>query len=177
MTVNSSSAQPSGSWPAGPAAGPTPPGFGPQPPAGWPASGPGPAYPGAAAMMCRHCGASPAAPVTFRLHQGVLVLMRFHKMEGPFCRGCGTSFFREMTARTLWQGWWSPLSLVLFTPFTLIANRVALGKVNRLPEPTGGHVRLQTGAPVLKRATSLAVLLPVAWLIWVIANIINDVTS
>ncbi|MEU9105660.1 hypothetical protein AB0D54_15020 [Streptomyces xanthophaeus] len=191
MTASSTSPQAGGPRPADAAANQTPSGFGPPPPTGWQAPAPGShpyaPYPGtgtgqapspyAGAIPCRHCGAAPAVPVTFRLHQGLLIMMRFHKMEGPFCRECGTAYFRELTARTLWQGWWSPFSLVLFTPFTLISNRVALAKVNRLPEPSGGGPRPRVGLPVLRRPTSLVVLLPIAWAIWVIANIINDVTS
>ncbi|WP_242587123.1 hypothetical protein [Streptomyces sp. MST-110588] len=117
--------------------------------------------------------------MTFRAHQGVLLWMRFSSLQGPFCRPCGTAVFREMTGKTLWQGWWSPLSLVLFTPGTLIINGVALARINKLSAPVPGQPgqQLQPGTPVLRRPTSLAVILPLIWAGWVIANIINDLTS
>lgn len=157
-------------------------GFGP-PSAGW-GTVPGQAVPPGAhgaqpVVQCRACGGWPAARVTFRRHQGVLLMMRFHRIDGPFCRNCATVVYREETAGTLWQGWWSPLSLVLFTPGTLISNRVALARTNKLAEPAGGFpaYRARPGKPVLRRASSLAALAPLAWAVWVIANIVNDVTS
>src|SRR5690349_5367533 len=55
----------------------------------------------AATQQCRFCGCVPAANVTFRGHQGMIVIMRFLRLEGPFCRDCGLSTFRRMTSRTL----------------------------------------------------------------------------
>ncbi|MBV9023834.1 MAG: hypothetical protein JO362_08575 [Streptomycetaceae bacterium] len=62
-------------------------------------------------------------------------------------------------------------------PGTLIANRVALARVNKLPEPAGGLPRygVRLGKKVLRRASSLVALAPLAWAIWVVANIINEV--
>jgi hypothetical protein len=130
-------------------------------------------------LTCRICGALPAAFATFRRHQGVLMWMRFSSVNGPFCRPCGTAIYREVTSETVWQGWWSPLSLVLFTPGTLIINRVALAQINKLPAPIPGQPgpQLAPGTPVLRRASSLAALLPLAWAIWVLTHIINDLTS
>ncbi|WP_066935184.1 hypothetical protein [Streptomyces sp. NBRC 110611] len=121
----------------------------------------------------------PAATVTVRAHQGLLIMMRFQKLEGPFCRTCGTAVFRQMTAATLALGWWSPFSLVFFTPFTLIWNALARTKLNKLTEPAPGQPgqQLDPGTPVLRRAVSYVALLPLAWAIWVIAHIIGDITG
>ncbi|MBL1097468.1 hypothetical protein JK363_12415 [Streptomyces sp. 205] len=119
--------------------------------------------------MCRICGGFPAADVTIRAHQGMLVMMTFRKLEGPFCRICGTSVFRDMMSRTLWQGWWSPFSAGLFNPFTIIADLVARSKINKLPDP--GHdpfgARPDIGKPVFRRPASFVVLVPVLWLLTV----------
>ncbi|WP_432035146.1 hypothetical protein [Streptomyces cucumeris] len=116
---------------------------------------------------CRVCGGFPAADVTFRSHQGLVLMMAFRKLEGPFCRICGTSVFRDMMSRTLWQGWWSPFSAALFNPFTIIADLVARSKVNKLPDP--GHdqfgARPAVGEPVFRRPASFVVLLPVLWVL------------
>ncbi|EGX59225.1 MULTISPECIES: hypothetical protein [Streptomyces] len=124
---------------------------------------------------CRVCAASPAAPVTFRRHQGLLIWLGFSSLTGPFCRTCGTAAFREFTSRTLWQGWWSPFSLVI-NPIVLISNRFALARVNKLTEPEPTPVPRQPvwapGTPVLRRRSSLAALVPAFWAIWAVTGIL-----
>lgn len=97
----------------------------------WPGQGP--------FLVCRFCGSAPAVDVTFRAHRGLLVLMTFRKLEGPMCHACGMRVYKQLTTETLWQGWWSPLSLVLFTPLTLLWNVIAGAKVKKLqaPAPAG----------------------------------------
>lgn len=85
----------------------------------------------AAPYGCRLCGAEPAVQATVRGHQGMLVLMRFLRQEGPFCRDCGFATYRRMSAATLWQGWWGPLS-VFITPFTLLMNLGARARFLKL---------------------------------------------
>jgi hypothetical protein len=144
-----------------PAYGP-PPGFGQQPgyptsPAPYPGS-PAPAYPaqnfagapaqagpyptgypapgaGQMAMIsCRLCGSVPAVDTTFRGHQGMVVVMRFLRFEGPFCRDCGLGTFRHMTSRTLVQGWYGYGSFIC-TPFTVLINLFRRNKVAKLAPP------------------------------------------
>ncbi|GAA3974955.1 hypothetical protein GCM10022232_02870 [Streptomyces plumbiresistens] len=100
---------------------PYPPPYQPQPPVPQPAyappmpSQPSP-YAGTAPVgvmpgpgsVCEVCGAAPAAAVTVRGHQGMVVIMRFLRREGAFCRTCGTAVFRQMQADTMAQGWWGP---------------------------------------------------------------------
>ncbi|MGW7053212.1 LppU/SCO3897 family protein [Streptomyces sp. NPDC054887] len=113
----------------------------------------GPQFP--AGPACQVCGARPAAHAVIRGHQGFLVIMRFLKREGDFCRDCGTSFYRSMTAATLWQGWWGPLSAVI-TPFTVLLNLGPRAVMRRLPAPAGAVRRpLDPGKRVLARPPAL----------------------
>jgi len=127
----------------------TPPGYPQQnfaPPPGYPQ--PQPAYAGYPAQVqqgpdggpaggmlrCRICGCGPAAAVTFRGHQGMVFIMRFLSVKGPFCRDCGLATFRDLTSRTLVQGWWGYASSVI-TPFTVLINLLRRGRVARLDPP------------------------------------------
>ncbi|MFE2877776.1 hypothetical protein ACFXG6_28730 [Streptomyces roseus] len=107
---------------------------------------------------CRVCGAQPAARATVRGHQGMLVLMRFLRQEGPFCRDCGLATYRKMSADTLWQGWWGPLS-VFITPVTVLMNLGARSRFLRLAPPTG-HILppLSPGRPLWRRPPALVFL-------------------
>ncbi|MFF4354695.1 hypothetical protein [Streptomyces sp. NPDC001530] len=127
---------------------------------------------------CRICAAQPAGDMTIRQHTGLLVAMRFSKMEGPFCRSCATAIHREMTTKTLAGGWWSPVSLVLFTPLTLLWNLYVRTKIRKLPQPTTPSptgVVMDQGKPILQRPLAYVfLLLP---LLWLAAYISNEVTS
>jgi hypothetical protein len=93
------------------------------------------AAPGQLPMVsCRFCGSVPAVATTFRGHQGMIVLMRFLRMEGPFCRDCGLGTFRHMTSRTLVQGWYGYGSFII-TPITVLINLFKRSKVASLPAP------------------------------------------
>ncbi|MEV0412507.1 hypothetical protein AB0I68_17300 [Streptomyces sp. NPDC050448] len=112
------------------------------------------------AYDCRLCGAQPAAPVTVRGHQGMLVLMRFLRQDGPFCRDCGLATYRRMSSDTLWQGWWGPLSFFI-TPFTLLLNLGARAGFRRLAPPAGGfRPALDPGRPLWRRPAALLFLVP-----------------
>ncbi|MGI5470653.1 DUF6508 domain-containing protein [Streptomyces sp. CA-132043] len=119
---------------------------------------------------CRFCGGMPTARVTFRAHQGFLILMRFLKYDGPMCGTCGTAVYRTMLTATLWQGWWSPFSLFIFTPFTVIWNLVARGKVSKLQRPAPGQHGQQKdpGKPVYQRPLAYVALIPVLWICFLI---------
>lgn len=133
----------------------------------------------AAARGCRNCGAPEAADFAVRAHVGVLILMRFHRLDGPFCRQCGRALVRIMTTKTLCQGWWSPFSLVFFTPFTLIWNLIASVKFGKLPlsAPAPGRQPLDEGPPVHARPLAYVAILPLLWATWVVANVIADLSS
>lgn len=143
----------------------------PMPPSGpqMPYSGPQPgmqappmpqAMPQPGALQCRICGCMPAAKVKFRGHQGILIVMRFLHMEGPFCHDCGMHTYRRMTADTLIQGWWGYASSII-TPITVLVNLTRRGKVANLPAPVpppdGRHGQpLDPGKPLYAR--------PQAWI-------------
>lgn len=111
-------------------------------------------------LVCRFCGGFPAVEATVRGHQGMLILMRFLSLKGPFCRGCGIAVHREMTTRTMWQGWWGYLSF-LITPFTLLYNFVPRSKFNKLPAPQGGfRPPSDPGKPIFLRPGALGLLAP-----------------
>ncbi|MFI6491506.1 hypothetical protein [Streptomyces sp. NPDC050564] len=133
------------------------------------AAAPPPLTPG-----CRICASQPAGDMTIRQHTGLLVAMRFSKMEGPFCRSCATAIHREMTAKTLAGGWWSPVSLVLFTPLTLLWNLFVRTKIRKLPHPTTPSptgVAMDQGKPVFQRPLAYVFLiLPLLWLALYLSN-------
>lgn len=102
----------------------------------------------------------PALKATVRGHQGLLVIMRFLKQQGHFCRTCGIALHREMTTNTLWQGWWGIASFVI-APVTLILNLVARARFGRMAPPANGlRPSLDPGKPVIRRAGALGVFAP-----------------
>ncbi|MBB4760667.1 hypothetical protein ACFQFC_31425 [Amorphoplanes digitatis] len=112
-----------------------------------------------AVASCRMCGSVPAAPVTFRGHRGLVVLMQFLSQEGPFCRDCGLSTFRSMTSRTLVQGWWGYGSFIV-TPITVLINLAKRGKVANLappqPNPYGpSRPPMEPGPRLLQRPMTI----------------------
>jgi hypothetical protein len=134
-------------------------------------AGPETPYAAPEQLACQMCGGSPAATMALRHHQGLFFIMLFRKRKGQFCRTCGTALFRKHTAMTMWQGWWHPLSAILFNPVTIILNLRVHSKIERLPEP--GHdpfdSRLAPGKRLFLRAGALFGLLPAAFVGYVIA--------
>lgn len=131
----------------------------PAPPAE-PAPVPLPGLTGADSPGCQFCGGMPALKATVRGHQGFLVVMRFLKVRGLFCRTCGIAVHREMSAKTLWQGWWGIASLVI-APVTLISNLVVRIRFGRMTPPADGpRPPLNPGKPVIRRVGALGVFAP-----------------
>jgi hypothetical protein len=86
--------------------------------------------------------------------------MRFREVRGPFCRVCGIAVHREMTAKTLWQGWWGIASLVI-APVTLLSNLVARTRFGRMTPPVNCvQPPLDAGKPVIRRAGALGIVAP-----------------
>lgn len=86
--------------------------------------------------------------------------MRFLKMRGLFCRTCGIAVHREMTTKTLWQGWYGIGSFV-FTPATLLLNLASRARFGRMTPPVNGlRPPLDPGKPVVRRVGALGVLVP-----------------
>ncbi|MGW7059799.1 hypothetical protein ACWGHM_14930 [Streptomyces sp. NPDC054904] len=111
---------------------------------------------------CRLCGAQPAAHATVRGHQGMVLMMRSLSVQGPFCRDCGTATVRGMSAKTLWQGWWAPMSMLL-TPITVLRNLGPRSTFAGLAAPQGGfRPPLDPGKQLRRRPEALVVSVPMA---------------
>lgn len=123
-------------------------------------------------LMCRFCGGSPAVDVAFRAHRGLVVLMGFKKTAGPLCMTCGLAVYRAYTTHTLCVGWWSPLSLFVFAPLTLVRNVLAVRRVKRLPAPGPGTLgpRHDPGVPVRRRPRAYVALVPALWVLFMIVT-------
>lgn len=121
-------------------------------------------------MQCRFCGGVPAVDATVRGHQGFLVLMRFLKLQGPFCKTCGVAATRDMTAKSMWQGWWGVASAII-NPITMLVNLATYSKFKNLPEPAPNAPGrpMDPGKPLFKRPAALGLLLPVAAVLAIIA--------
>jgi len=113
--------------------------------------------------ICRFCGSVPAVQATVRGHQGLLIMMRFLKLEGPFCRSCGIATYRDMTAKSLWQGWWGIGSMII-NPITMLVNLPTRAKFGKLPEPAPGAPGqpMDVGKPLFKRPAIIMLLIPFA---------------
>ncbi|MFI0773591.1 hypothetical protein [Streptomyces sp. NPDC021212] len=125
-------------------------------------------------LACQMCGGSPAVEMAIRHHQGLVFFMLFRKRKGHFCRTCGTALLRKHTAMTMWQGWWHPLSALLFNPVTILLNWRVHAKIERLPGPGPDPFasRLPLGKPLLLRPGTLVGLLPAAVVLLFLANLI-----
>jgi hypothetical protein len=118
-----------------------------------------PAAPTSPELECTLCGSVPAAAAKFRGHQGMIIIMRFLSLDGPFCRDCGLATYRNMTSRTLVQGWWGYVSF-LITPLVVLFNLIPRQKVASLPPPRPAphgrsHRPLDPGPPLLMRPMSI----------------------
>ncbi|MFI1091750.1 hypothetical protein [Streptomyces sp. NPDC020917] len=138
-----------------------------QPPAGQPQYGQQGAPLGAGGT-CTFCGGYPAVRATVRGHQGFLVMMRFLKLPGNFCRSCGMATYRDMTTKTLYQGWWGIASFIV-TPITVVMNLITRGKFSKLPQPTGSvQPPRDPGKPIYQRAGALGALVPLGVIVAIV---------
>jgi hypothetical protein len=131
-----------------------------------------------AVLQCRFCGGFPAVDATVRGHQGMIVLMRFLKLQGPFCRTCGIASVRDMTAKSLWQGWWG-LGSSIVNPIIMLTNIGPMQKFKSLPEPAPGAPGrpMDPGKPLFKRPAILGLLLPVALIALIVIVNLNTTTT
>ncbi|WP_370943403.1 hypothetical protein AB5J62_30450 [Amycolatopsis sp. cg5] len=134
-----------------------------------------PQYPGYGGMSCRFCGSVPAAMATFRGHQGFLFVMRFLKLEGPFCRSCGVATHRGMVAKSLWQGWWGLASMVI-NPITMLMNLPQRAKINKLAEPAPGAPSrpMDPGRPLFLRFAVVGFLVPALVVFAIVYSVKHD---
>ncbi|MGC4941714.1 LppU/SCO3897 family protein [Kribbella sp. DT2] len=130
------------------------------------------------ALQCRFCGAVPAVQATVRGHMGLLIVMRFLRLEGPFCKTCGTATVRDMTAKSLWQGWWG-IGSAIINPFTMLSNIGPWKKFQALPDPVPGAPGrpMDPGKPLFRRPQILGLLLPIAVIAAIVIGNIATTTS
>lgn len=127
-------------------------------------------------LLCRYCHNGPAVQTTFRQHTGMLILMKFASIEGPFCRNCGLHAFRSTTSHTIIAGWWGWLSAFI-TPVTILINVLRREKVAKLAPPVVGPNGLtpaDPGKPLLRRPAVLGLLLPVLAVAFFAFVVISD---
>lgn len=101
--------------------------------------------------------------------------MRSQKIKGPFCRTCGIALVRSQTTKTLWQGWWSPISLVYSAPRTLVLNLLVSRELEALPLPepaASGAAPLPVGKQVRHRPLAYVGLIPLVWAVWFVVSVI-----
>ncbi|MER6684629.1 hypothetical protein [Streptomyces olivaceoviridis] len=127
---------------------------------------------------CQICGVKSVADVTVRAHQGLIIVMRWQRIDGPLCGYCGVALIRDLTTRTLWQGWWSVGSLIIGAPFALLSNFFAYRKLSRLQlaVPTDGRGQAPLGKPILRRPLAYVALIPLCSAIWLIAGAVASMT-
>ncbi|MFC5267320.1 toxin-antitoxin system, toxin component [Kribbella qitaiheensis] len=129
-------------------------------------------------LQCRFCGGMPAVQATVRGHQGLIILMRFLKLEGPFCRTCGVATIRDMTAKSMWQGWWGIGSMIV-NPIMMLVNLGTYSKFKNLPEPAPGAPGrpMDPGKPLFKRPVVLGLLLPIALIAAIVIGNLGNPSS
>ncbi|MFD7155189.1 hypothetical protein ACFV9C_11340 [Kribbella sp. NPDC059898] len=103
--------------------------------------------------------------------------MRFLKLQGPFCRTCGVASVRDMTSKSLWQGWWGIGSSII-NPITMLMNIGPMQKFKKLPEPTPGPGRpMDPGKPLFQRPAIVMLLVPFAVIALLIVTNLNSVEN
>jgi len=105
-------------------------------------------------------------------------MMRFLKLQGPFCRTCGIATVRDMTAKSLWQGWWGIGSMIV-NPITMLMNIEPWSKFRKLPEPAPGAPGrpMNPGKPLLQRPAMAMLLLPIALIAAIVVINLNITTT
>jgi hypothetical protein len=120
---------------------------------------------------CRYCGSTPTVDKKFQTHTGMVVYRETRWAIGPFCRDCGLTAFRRLTAKTLITGWWGFPS-ILITPYILIANMVRRRAVARLDPPGNpavGKKPADPGRPVYQRWQIIGLVAPAAFIAVVVS--------
>ena len=72
---------------------------------------------------CYLCGGPGAARIELRGISSRIIWFNIHTVQGPVCAGCAEAAYAILQQRTLVQGWWGPLSLIL-TLWNSVANVV-----------------------------------------------------
>ncbi|MER7983527.1 hypothetical protein [Streptomyces sp. NPDC095817] len=124
---------------------------------------------------CHVCRAQPVVTSGIKSHTGLILWSRSRTVTEPLCRQCGIALVRVMTTRTLWQGWWAPLSLLVHTPVALVGNARAYRQFKALPvsAPERWRPSLVLGRPIWRRPEAYMALVPLACLAAVLIHLIG----
>jgi len=82
---------------------------------------------------------------------------------------------RRLSEQTLWQGWWSPVSLFV-APVVLGLNLVLRIRFDRLPAPVraaGAALPMDPGRPLFLRPAILGILVPIALVVAVAIAVVD----
>jgi hypothetical protein len=91
----------------------------------------------------------------------MIFLLQWRSLKGPFCRTCGIASIRQLSADTLWQGWWSYISFVV-APVMLVINFFTFFRIRAMDEPVPGMpgTPMDPGEPLLMRWAAVGLLVP-----------------
>lgn len=130
-------------------------------------------------VYCRYCGSTPGLDLDFRAHRGMVFIMQFRKLPGPYCRDCGLASFRKMTGDSLVQGWWGPVSFLVANPVTLLINAVNRARLGSLapPIPGGPSRPMDPGKPLYLRPQLLGLLVPIGLIVVLIVSATSSSSS
>jgi hypothetical protein len=105
-----------------------------------------------AQLYCDACGGLPAAPTVFRSVQGYVVFYRADSESRTLCGECAKSRFRDITDRTLIEGWWGIVPFIRNLEAIRNNHRVWRA-VRELAVPTrpDGATSLPAGRPLYAR--------------------------
>ncbi|MGN6798481.1 MAG: hypothetical protein ACTHKS_10045 [Gaiellaceae bacterium] len=124
-------------------------------------------------VTCQHCGRFPARAFTVRRHVGLIFLMRNVRIAQTLCRECARRELARYTGRTLVEGWWGILSLLVVNPVTIALNvwnlaRSLFMKSPQLPntlfddeQPTTDHMTM-----LIPIAIGLLCLIGITGVVW-----------
>jgi hypothetical protein len=105
----------------------------------------------------------------------MIVVMQFRSLKGPYCQDCGIATLRNMSGKTMWQGWWGFGSLIA-APVTLLINVVHrirfAGMVAPVRKP-GSKPPIDKGKPLYLRPVILGLAVPLFVAVILIAGLVG----
>ncbi|MFF2083223.1 hypothetical protein ACFVVM_05585 [Nocardia sp. NPDC058176] len=97
-----------------------------------------------------------------RGHRGMVLTSQNIKVDGPFCRDCGLTTYRDLTADSLWRGWWGKFSL-LINPAMMLANLYHRIRIGGLGAPEDHPwPPMSPGKPLYRRWQVVGFAVPIA---------------
>ena len=126
---------------------------------------------------CTICGNYPARSITLRSETGKILWRVRRRLDGTYCRDCGTALFRSMTNRTMLLGWWGVISFFV-NWFTIVQNLFARLSLSGMQRPQGRHADVEArldrplsqGRPLLLRSGPLATIAVLVVVILMLTN-------